>query len=113
MNMSQFFIFLIKLYQKRFSKYFKGACIYSPPCSSYGIKAIEKYGAKKGVALTIKRFLRCRFPYEGGHDPVENYGGPAAGANAEKVCHWASSLGTEGGSLIQPTICDFGKKQRR
>ena len=46
-------------------------CIFTPTCSQYGIEAIEKYGALKGLALTAWRILRCNpFNRNGGYDPV-------------------------------------------
>ena len=36
----------------------------------YGIEAIEKYGAVKGLALTVWRILRCNPFAKGGYDPV-------------------------------------------
>jgi hypothetical protein len=44
--------------------------MYTPSCSQYAIEAIEKYGPLKGMRLSFARLLRCRPPYEGGHDPV-------------------------------------------
>ncbi len=45
-------------------------CKYIPTCSQYGIEAIEKYGAIKGLGLTIWRVLRCNPFSKGGFDPV-------------------------------------------
>ena len=53
------FINIIKIYQRFISPFFPSSCKFSPTCSKYGIKAIEKYGPLKGVFLTIKRILRC------------------------------------------------------
>lgn len=35
------------------------ACCYTPTCSEYMKLAIEKYGAKKGFIMGIKRIFRC------------------------------------------------------
>ena len=61
--------------KKIFQKYLSGLkttyhCIYTPTCSQYGIEAIEKYGAVKGLALTVWRILRCNPFAKGGYDPV-------------------------------------------
>ena len=46
------------------------SCRYSPSCSAYAIRAIERYGALAGGWLAAKRLLRCH-PWGGcGHDPV-------------------------------------------
>lgn len=45
-------------------------CRFLPSCSVYGMEALEKHGAAQGVALTVKRLLRCH-PWGGsGVDPV-------------------------------------------
>ena len=64
------FINIIKIYQRFISPFFPSSCKFSPTCSKYGIKAIEKYGPLKGVFLTIKRILRCNPWGKGGYDPV-------------------------------------------
>ena len=56
--MKKILIGMIRFYQK----YLSGLkttyhCIYTPTCSQYGIEAIEKYGAVKGLALTVWRIL--------------------------------------------------------
>ncbi len=45
-------------------------CKFTPTCSQYGIEAIEKHGAIKGLLLTIWRILRCNPFSKGGYDPV-------------------------------------------
>ncbi len=65
------FIVMVKLYQKYISPLKRNSnCIYTPTCSSYAIEALEKYGAMKGLYLTIKRILRCHPFHKGGYDPV-------------------------------------------
>ena len=45
-------------------------CRYTPTCSAYGMDAIRKHGALKGLALILLRLARCH-PWGGcGHDPV-------------------------------------------
>ena len=39
-------------------------------CSTYGLEAVEKYGAFKGGALAAWRILRCNPFSKGGYDPV-------------------------------------------
>ena len=64
------FISIIKIYQRFISPLFPSSCKFSPTCSRYGIEAINKYGAFKGLALTIKRILRCNPFSKGGYDPI-------------------------------------------
>jgi len=74
-----FIIKIIKFYQKTFSPdhgFFKykhpyGYCRFSPSCSEYAIKAIEKYGIIKGTVKAIWRILRCNPWNKGGYDPVK------------------------------------------
>jgi uncharacterized protein len=63
-------IAFIRGYQIALSPYFGQQCRFSPTCSQYGIEAINKYGAIKGLAYTIRRLSRCHPWHEGGHDPV-------------------------------------------
>lgn len=64
------FILLIKLYQAVISPLLGPQCRFTPTCSHYGIEALKKYGAVKGLWLTLKRIARCN-PWGGhGHDPV-------------------------------------------
>ena len=51
---------LIWFYRKCISPLTPASCRYTPTCSQYGIEAIEKYGALKGLALTAWRILRCK-----------------------------------------------------
>jgi len=61
---------LISMYQKVFSPYFGRNCRYYPTCSEYMSQAVRKYGAAKGVALGLRRLLRCNPLCRGGYDPV-------------------------------------------
>jgi len=35
-------------------------CRYTPTCSAYGLEAVQRYGARKGLRLTAARLRRCR-----------------------------------------------------
>ncbi len=59
------FVLLIKIYKYLISPYLPMACRYTPTCSEYGIKALQKHGLFYGGYLTIKRILSCN-PW-GGH----------------------------------------------
>lgn len=61
---------LIKFYRKFISPLTPPSCKYTPTCSQYGLDAIERFGALKGSALALWRFLRCNPWSRGGYDPV-------------------------------------------
>ena len=61
---------LIKIYQRLVSPFFPSSCKFSPSCSKYGIEAINKHGAIKGLILTVKRILKCNPWSKGGYDPI-------------------------------------------
>lgn len=81
------FLSLIRIYQKTispdsgiFSFWFKNGltvlapsniCRFYPTCSEYSYKAIEKFGVKKGLALALKRLLKCHPFNKGGYDPAD------------------------------------------
>lgn len=66
----QILIKLIKFYQRRISINKPPRCRFYPTCSEYGVQAIERYGAVKGLLLTGCRILRCNPLFKGGYDPV-------------------------------------------
>lgn len=68
--MKNFFIYLIKIYKKYISPHKHFKCPYYPSCSDYGMEALKKYGALKGMCLTSWRILRCNPFSKGGIDPV-------------------------------------------
>jgi putative membrane protein insertion efficiency factor len=35
-------------------------CRYSPTCSRYSVEAVQRYGLRKGLGLTLNRLWRCR-----------------------------------------------------
>lgn len=65
-----FFILLVRIYQLIISPLKPPSCRYIPTCSEYAIQAFKKYGAIKGLSLTVSRILRCH-PWGGhGYDPI-------------------------------------------
>ena len=48
----------------------RGVCRFTPSCSAYAEKAIEKYGFCKGGWLAVKRICKCHPGHPGGIDPV-------------------------------------------
>ncbi len=63
-------LFLLKSYKRYVSPWMPSACRFEPTCSVYMYEAIEKKGLLKGIALGIRRLLRCHPFCAGGHDPV-------------------------------------------
>lgn len=45
-------------------------CRFTPTCSQYGVEAVERHGARRGLALTVRRLGRCRPGGPSGYDPV-------------------------------------------
>jgi len=68
--LKKFLIILIKFYRKYLSPMKTTCCPYYPTCSTYGLIAVEKYGAIKGGGLALWRILRCNPFSHGGYDPV-------------------------------------------
>jgi len=61
---------LILLYQNFVSPWLPSVCRFYPTCSQYTIEAIDKYGARKGLFLGIKRISKCHPFHPGGYDPL-------------------------------------------
>jgi putative membrane protein insertion efficiency factor len=76
--MKNFFLSLIRFYQKTFSpdhgpyrkKYPHGYCRFYPSCSQYAYEAVDRFGILKGAWLGLKRVIRCNPFNSGGNDPV-------------------------------------------
>lgn len=61
---------LIRAYQLTLSRVLPTACRFYPTCSEYTRQAVERYGARHGGWLGIKRLARCHPFNPGGYDPV-------------------------------------------
>ena len=61
---------MIHFYQQAISPYKKPSCRFYPTSSNYAAQAVEKYGARKGAYLAVRRLLKCHPFHEGGYDPV-------------------------------------------
>ncbi|MGI5918722.1 MAG: membrane protein insertion efficiency factor YidD [Christensenellales bacterium] len=68
--MKRALISLFRFYKRAISPYLPQACRFTPSCSEYAVQAIERYGALKGLRLSIWRVLRCNPFCKGGYDPV-------------------------------------------
>jgi putative membrane protein insertion efficiency factor len=69
--MKTLLIVCVRAYQILLSPLLPAAtCRFYPTCSQYSIDALRKYGALKGVWLSLKRISKCHPYHEGGYDPV-------------------------------------------
>ncbi len=69
--MKRALLLFIRFYQRKISPAFSARCRFSPTCSQYALEAVEKYGARKGGWLALRRILRCQPFYRGDYyDPV-------------------------------------------
>jgi putative membrane protein insertion efficiency factor len=68
--MKYFFLKLVRGYQRFISPMTPPSCRFSPTCSQYAYESIQKYGAIKGLWMSIKRVGRCHPFNPGGYDPV-------------------------------------------
>lgn len=68
--MTRMLLLLIKAYQFLISPMLGPSCRFTPTCSEYAVQALKKYGALKGVWLSIKRVGRCHPWHDGGYDPL-------------------------------------------
>jgi len=72
--MKQILVLIFKTYKLLITPIFVGVfghgCKFTPSCSEYMREAVESFGAVKGLALGVRRFIRCH-PFSKGHfDPV-------------------------------------------
>ncbi len=68
--MSELVLSIIRFYQRFLSPVLPRSCRFQPSCSYYAYTAIERYGARIGYALAVRRVLRCHPFNTGGYDPV-------------------------------------------
>lgn len=66
----EFFITVIRFYQKFLSPLTVSSCRFVPSCSSYAIQAFKTHGFLGGLLLTVVRILKCHPFHPGGCDPV-------------------------------------------
>jgi uncharacterized protein len=45
-------------------------CRFTPTCSQYAVEAVQRHGARRGLALALRRLSRCRPGGPFGLDPV-------------------------------------------
>ncbi|GHG68395.1 membrane protein insertion efficiency factor YidD [Comamonas sp. JC664] len=60
---------LILIYRSAVPTAWKRQCIYTPTCSLYGLRSIQKHGLFRGAIRTLSRIRRCNgVLYLGGPD---------------------------------------------
>jgi hypothetical protein len=62
---------IIKGYRYCISPLLPSLCRFTPSCSQYSLEAIGRYGALKGLFLSLRRISKCHPFHPGGHDPVK------------------------------------------
>lgn len=70
---SRAYIVLVRGYQRVGNPLLAGyvQCRYRPTCSRYSIETVQRYGLRRGLALTAARLWRCRASVPlGTTDPV-------------------------------------------
>ena len=61
---------LIRWYQQTISPNLGARCRFAPSCSHYTADAIELHGLPRGIALSVRRLVRCRPGGGSGFDAV-------------------------------------------
>ena len=60
----------IYAYRYSLSPFIGHSCRHQPTCSVYGLEALARYGAIKGLYFTARRLMRCHPWGSSGFDPV-------------------------------------------
>mgnify|MGYP000971434863 CR=1 FL=1 len=68
--MKRLLLLLVQFYRGCISPLTPPSCRYYPTCSAYAMEAIERYGARRGAWMALRRILRCHPFHRGGYDPV-------------------------------------------
>jgi len=63
-------LLLLRAYQTFLSPLNFSACRFYPSCSHYAGEAVQRFGARRGAWLTLRRLARCQPFSRGGFDPV-------------------------------------------
>lgn len=61
---------LIRGYQLLLSPYVGSACRFHPTCSQYAMDALRHHGTARGLALAVRRLMKCHPLHPGGIDQV-------------------------------------------
>lgn len=60
----------LSFYKGWISPLLPSACRFHPTCSEYAMEAVRRYGAARGLLMTLRRLSRCHPFHPGGLDPV-------------------------------------------
>jgi uncharacterized protein len=63
-------VVLLRAYRLLVAPVLPPSCRFAPSCSAYGLEALQRHGAARGLRLTIGRLARCHPWAPGGYDPV-------------------------------------------
>jgi len=60
----------VHIYRAAISPLIASNCRFQPTCSSYALEALDRHGPIRGLAMTIRRLVKCRPGGGSGFDPV-------------------------------------------
>jgi len=66
---ARFVLALLEQYQTHASPGLRASCRYSPSCSEYARRAVERHGAIRGILRAFARWRRCKPPFAGVDEP--------------------------------------------
>jgi putative membrane protein insertion efficiency factor len=93
---ARFLLVILRVYQTYLSSMNFSSCRFYPSCSHYAGEAVERFGARRGVWLALKRLARCQPFSRAGFDPV-----PDHISNAPIYSHSSNVRATRGQELAQ------------
>lgn len=68
--MARALLSMIRFYRRAVSPMMPPSCRFMPTCSAYAEEAVQRYGARRGGWIALKRLLRCHPFGRSGYDPV-------------------------------------------
>ncbi|MEK7389173.1 MAG: membrane protein insertion efficiency factor YidD [Elusimicrobiota bacterium] len=71
--MKRLLIVCLDAYRIALRPYMPPACRFHPSCADFSREAISRHGAFRGLALSLRRVLRCQPFHAGGLDPVPGH----------------------------------------
>jgi uncharacterized protein len=85
------------------------ACRFVPSCSEYALEAIDRFGARKGFSLAVRRLARCRPGGPFGLDPVPD--GPSSEGTSSEEPDCAGQIGPGRDAVYQDAPYQEGASQ--
>lgn len=77
-------LLLFRGWQLFVSPLYGQTCRFYPSCSAYGVEAVRRHGAVRGLWLTARRLARCHPWNPGGVDPVPPTGRTVASSGHDE-----------------------------